>query len=462
MSQNWMASIPGKTNIFDILLPGTHDSGAWNTDSYFYKTQRDTQNISQQFHSGIRAFDLRANDDKSGRLPIRHGPIDLKQNLPTALETLASLVKDHPSETVIVIIKAESEASQSKDIDTPNFTEAIARLTSQPPFFTSHEHFREIAAKNDSEGAQLTTQNPKDSSQKLNYNIPIRHLRGKILVIYRGDGDMTQKDATIASYKDPQTIFTGIDAVTSQIANNEHYGQTTPEFTNGILYQDRYKEITKAGKLYYFEEFYRQANKGRQDHSNQLWINHSSANGIPNRRLNPNNIATYMNRAITEAVDPRTDSLNLIRDGINMRGIIGSDFISKKTTDPIINYNNHLKEPSARNDLVLGSIENDSLKGKAGQDFLYGYQGNDTLKGGRGNDTLHGGPGNNLLLGGKGTDTVEFEGGRKDYLFTSGSAPKTIMATVAADSGEIFTHQLTSIEKVSFADGSTYRATDLA
>lgn len=76
-------------------------------------------------------------------------------------------------------------------------------------------------------------------------------------------------------------------------------------------------------------------------------------------------------------------------------------------------------DPSARHQVVFGSVGADVIRGTGGTDRLHGGDGDDVLRGGTGADLLDGGTGDDLLLGGAGDDELdggvgadELEGGR--------------------------------------------------
>jgi Ca2+-binding RTX toxin-like protein len=150
------------------------------------------------------------------------------------------------------------------------------------------------------------------------------------------------------------------------------------------------------------------------------------------------------------------------------------------------------------NDFLVGTDDNDTLSGLGGDDTLYGQGGNDVLDGGVGNDNLYGGTGNDTLSGGAGYDNLQGDVGNDTYLFGTGSGQDYVYdydptagnidtvrladgvaptdVSVSRDMNNLYlslggTDQLTlqnwfnsdayKIEKVDFANGTSWNAADL-
>jgi Ca2+-binding RTX toxin-like protein len=100
--------------------------------------------------------------------------------------------------------------------------------------------------------------------------------------------------------------------------------------------------------------------------------------------------------------------------------------------------------PTTGNDLIAGSGADDVIDALDGNDVVQGDSGNDTLKGdlgddslygGLGNDTLIGGVGNDVLIGGSGADTYRFSRGfGQDFVEEQGTPSATDLDTIIFDS----------------------------
>lgn len=115
----WMAGIPDNTFVSQLSIPGSHDAGTGHGVNNVYvvvsgSTYAVTQekNLTQQWNSGIRAFDLRPAVDGSS-LRIYHGIVSTNLYMDNALSTLCGLLDSHPTETCIVIMRHESEADDN-------------------------------------------------------------------------------------------------------------------------------------------------------------------------------------------------------------------------------------------------------------------------------------------------------------------------------------------------------------
>jgi len=117
-ADDWMGKLSDELRVNQLSIPGTHDAGtghgfygglAFMGDSYA-RTQDKT--ITEQWESGIRAFDLRPCVDGSD-LRINHGVIQTALTLSEALTTLCDLLDQHPTEMAIVLIRHETEGDDS-------------------------------------------------------------------------------------------------------------------------------------------------------------------------------------------------------------------------------------------------------------------------------------------------------------------------------------------------------------
>ncbi|WP_159076069.1 calcium-binding protein [Microvirgula aerodenitrificans] len=121
---------------------------------------------------------------------------------------------------------------------------------------------------------------------------------------------------------------------------------------------------------------------------------------------------------------------------------------------------------------LIGNRGNNVLRGLAGDDMLEGGAGDDTLEGGTANDILSGGLGNDtygfcpgdghdVLQGAEGTDTLAFGAGIGTQDVTvSRVGNDMVLSLNAQDSVRWNTTNGTVVDRVSFADGTLWYATD--
>ena len=113
-SADWMKNIEDETFLGDIAIPGTHDSAtAYVQLPYFMRCQSLT--VKQQLEAGYRYLDIRLNEEQ-GKLFFYHSFAKCKNGimpwadaleLADVLEPIYDFLTEHPSETVIFVVKQE-------------------------------------------------------------------------------------------------------------------------------------------------------------------------------------------------------------------------------------------------------------------------------------------------------------------------------------------------------------------
>lgn len=149
---DWMADVQDSARLSQLSIPGTHDSGAWEaitaravsylggsdrhgnniariwttlgglplgiagaltaglgSQSLFTAyTATQTWNITQQLNGGIRFLDIRCRHQE-GQCNVVHNIIDLQQTLDDVLTEVQDFLTAHPTEAVLVKIKAPED-----------------------------------------------------------------------------------------------------------------------------------------------------------------------------------------------------------------------------------------------------------------------------------------------------------------------------------------------------------------
>lgn len=104
LPQRWMSYLDDDTELADISIPGTHDSG---TKSYYsvIKGLGRCQNMSigQQLKDGIRYLDIRLTLDGFD-LVVAHGPVKLNLKFLQVLNACKAFLEHHPDETIIMLV----------------------------------------------------------------------------------------------------------------------------------------------------------------------------------------------------------------------------------------------------------------------------------------------------------------------------------------------------------------------
>ena len=156
-NEAWMANIPDNTFLSQLSIPGTHDAGTGHgvnnymgfiSGSTYAVTQEKT--LTEQWNSGIRAFDLRPAVDGS-RLRIYHGIVSTNLYLDDALSTLCGLLDAHPTETCIVIIRHETEGDDNNN----TWSTKMKELLTSSPTSTHAVNYDPMAKLGDMRGKLL-------------------------------------------------------------------------------------------------------------------------------------------------------------------------------------------------------------------------------------------------------------------------------------------------------------------
>lgn len=116
---NWMENVPNETKLSSMSIPGTHDSCTQNVDMrYIFQCQ--DASIATQLKYGYRYLDMRlVLEKRSGQetLVLKHNiarckvsdsPFARTLTLADVLKDVYAFLDEHPSETVILCMKAEN------------------------------------------------------------------------------------------------------------------------------------------------------------------------------------------------------------------------------------------------------------------------------------------------------------------------------------------------------------------
>lgn len=110
---SWMAGLQDNISISKISIPGTHDSGA-RIDAPVVTGTAKTQDLSiaEQLNAGVRFLDIRCRHIDNS-FTIHHGAIYQKLNFDDVLNACYAFLESHPSETIIMSVKEEYDASNT-------------------------------------------------------------------------------------------------------------------------------------------------------------------------------------------------------------------------------------------------------------------------------------------------------------------------------------------------------------
>lgn len=103
----WMEMLDGNKYLYELSIPGTHDSGTGTADvtSIFSKCQHES--ITVQLKDGMRFLDIRLNDE----LLVYHGIDYCGLSFKNVLDMCNSFLESNPNETILMSIKPENSSS---------------------------------------------------------------------------------------------------------------------------------------------------------------------------------------------------------------------------------------------------------------------------------------------------------------------------------------------------------------
>ncbi|MBP5770394.1 MAG: hypothetical protein J6W75_03425 [Bacteroidaceae bacterium] len=207
----WMKNIDDKTYVSQLSIPGSHDAGTGHglnnvyaiiSGDQYARTQDKT--LTEQWNSGIRAFDLRPSVDE-GRLRIYHGLVSTNLYLDEAFSTLCGLLDQHPTETCIVIMRHENDHDNGDE----NWKTLMNSLLNSEPV-QSHAVNFDPAAK-------------------------VGDVRGKIIILCRDAYGTTPVGGFVTGW--------GFDAN----FNNQKGGKIKGRGSEGPLYVQDYYDMSASG-----------------------------------------------------------------------------------------------------------------------------------------------------------------------------------------------------------------------
>ncbi len=108
--ENFMIAIPDSTPLSSLVLPGTHDSGATHDMIVSGTAKCQSLSIADQLKAGVRYLDIRLRR-QNGSLAVYHGEVDQKLTFDSVLEAVYAFLEQNPSETLIMCIKEEADAT---------------------------------------------------------------------------------------------------------------------------------------------------------------------------------------------------------------------------------------------------------------------------------------------------------------------------------------------------------------
>ncbi len=125
---SWMADIPDDVPVTTLSIPGTHDSACIDGPLDFAKTQN--LDIPRQLNAGIRFLDIRLSHYQDDLL-VHHDAVYMGKSYKDVLKICSDFLVRHPSETILMLIKAEDRFDSSLGDFAPS--EVVGRLSRGEP-----------------------------------------------------------------------------------------------------------------------------------------------------------------------------------------------------------------------------------------------------------------------------------------------------------------------------------------
>lgn len=273
---SWMAGLQDNISISKISIPGTHDSGA-RIDAPVVSGTAKTQNLSiaEQLNAGVRFLDIRCRHIDNS-FTIHHGAIYQNLNFDDVLNACYAFLESHPSETIIMSVKEEHDASNT----TRSFESTFDSYVQKNP-----------------------------SKWDLGTNIPtLGEVRGKIRLLRRFSAQ-TSKGINATSWADNTTFE--INTTGAQLKVQDYYKVTNND--------DKWNGISNL------------FNEAKSSNSNRLFINFTSGYkpgifGIPS-------IPTVSN-----AINPKLKTF-FQSNTKGTYGIMPMDFVNTELAELIVKTN---------------------------------------------------------------------------------------------------------------------------
>jgi 1-phosphatidylinositol phosphodiesterase len=102
----WMAGLPDGASLFDVTLPGTHDTCALHGGE---GPRTQTRILAEQLESGVRFLDIRCRHERDV-FNVYHGIVDQHVEYGEGVQQVClDFLQAHPSETIVMSVKKEGD-----------------------------------------------------------------------------------------------------------------------------------------------------------------------------------------------------------------------------------------------------------------------------------------------------------------------------------------------------------------
>jgi|GEM_PF-4417647 len=323
-SSNWMAALPDRARLFDLVLPGTHDTGTFafiklplTFAQSLVQTNESGADYRTQLDQGVRFWDLRlvkTDGAKGDNIDLYHGPFKVS-NLNDALRAAQEFLRSNPTETLVVSFKKEGGTLDFEASDIQAYLDRYGSNSSLPLWdqnlwVAGPDHFADLAASRPAKGLgglnaagslfALETRNPRqEAGVLLNHGaLTLGDVRGKIVLHMRDFGEY------------PAWSESGIVALDGG------------RFTAGVSMQDDYSGPGYAEKKAAIVDFAKQT----VDPQKFTWNYTSATLGKTNPLHSPLSYALTINAGATKDQFKTDDTANPLRTELtpSLKTLLGS------------------------------------------------------------------------------------------------------------------------------------------
>lgn len=208
--ETWMANLADNVYLSQISMPGTHDAGAYVSGSITSGVaQTQTLDITSQLNAGVRILDFRPAYNGTD-FDVAHGIVTLPNvTFDGILGNAVTWLANHPTETLIVMLKNESSGEESNE--SSNFRGWQKNIR-----------------------GKLTAINPEYTIADFDPSMTLRDARGKMLFMSRDAYDGGWFGCKISGW--------GVD--NGELIERKFYTASYPDGIGKFTYTDLYRSYT--------------------------------------------------------------------------------------------------------------------------------------------------------------------------------------------------------------------------
>lgn len=189
-SNNWISLLDDNVYVNQLSIPGTNNSAAYQSYSDAASSQGESQSLTKQWNTGVRAFEFRTSvaaitaSYGTFQLCCYDSGVNLKRTFKEAMDELVKLLKDNPSEFAVVIV-----GFQSQSFKDGSWTQGLASyINRMDKSYWEAETKRSVATVGqNAHGIPYYVKNYTDYYATFTPDMTVKDARGKIIMINYDD-----------------------------------------------------------------------------------------------------------------------------------------------------------------------------------------------------------------------------------------------------------------------------------